>query len=113
MAPAGKKADKRWRFVGQEVKDVESLTLAHIRSVYGLGSGLEQDSDDQEFILTGAFPYCGDRHSNPLALKLSSNKGAATCSAARCKDNPHCLNYMGQSRWEEAGKIARLRRYTF
>ncbi|KAF9956174.1 hypothetical protein BGZ72_002955 [Mortierella alpina] len=102
MAPAGKKADKRWRFVGQEVKDLESLTLAHIRSVYGLGSGLEQDSDDQEFILAGAFPYCGDRHSSPLALKLSSNKGAVTCSAARCKDNPHCLNYMGQSRWEEA-----------
>ncbi|KAF9563536.1 hypothetical protein EC968_004808 [Mortierella alpina] len=102
MAPAGKKADKRWRFVGQEVKDVESLTLAHIRSVYGLGSGHEQDSDDQEFMLADAFPYCGDRHAGSSTLKLSPTKGATTCSAARCKDNPHCLNYMGQTLWEEA-----------
>ncbi|KAF9936748.1 hypothetical protein BGZ67_002019 [Mortierella alpina] len=101
MAPAGKKADKRWRFVGQEVKDVENLTPAHIRSVYGLGAGLEHDSD-QEFTSAGAFPYCGDRHSSSSTLKLSSVKGATTCSAARCKDNPHCLNYMGQTRWEEA-----------
>ncbi|KAF9990638.1 hypothetical protein BGZ75_000836 [Mortierella antarctica] len=101
MAPAGKKADKRWRFVGQEVKDVENLTPAHIRSVYGLGAGLEHDSD-QEFTSAGAFPYCGDRHSSSSTLKLSSVKGATPCSAARCKDNPHCLNYMGQTRWEEA-----------
>ncbi|CAO3575229.1 unnamed protein product [Mortierella alpina] len=101
MPPAGKKADKRWRFIGQEVKDVEDLTLAHIHSIYGLSSGLEHDSDDQEFSLAGAFPYCGDRHSSSSTLRLSSAKGAA-CSAARCKDNPHCLNYMGQAQWEEA-----------
>ncbi|KAF9277639.1 hypothetical protein BGZ68_009155 [Mortierella alpina] len=108
MAPAGKRADKRWKFVGQEVKDVESLTLAHIRSVYGLGSGLELDSDEHEFTMTGAFPYCGARHSSPSTPKLSSVKGATTCSAARCKDNPHCLNYMGQSQWEEADAFDRF-----
>ncbi|KAI1316284.1 hypothetical protein EDD11_010192 [Mortierella claussenii] len=113
MVRLGRKADKQWRFVGQDVKDVQDLTLAHIRAVYGLGSAAldgqgnskesadETDSADAS-VNVSIFPYCGNRYDRTDVEDFSRSKGTSTtCSAARCKDgNPHCLNYMGQDQWE-------------
>ncbi|KAF9363782.1 hypothetical protein BGX34_003330 [Mortierella sp. NVP85] len=109
MAPLGKKTDKQWRFVGQEVTDVKNLTLAHVLSVYGLGSSTRDGDPEVEDPLSepstkSIFPYCGNRYSGSAPEESSGVKGASNngCTMARCKDgNPHCLNYMGQSQWEE------------
>ncbi|KAF9438453.1 hypothetical protein BGZ76_007846 [Entomortierella beljakovae] len=51
------------------------------------------------------FPYCGNRYS---ITSMSDNdnstpsRNSNSCTSARCKEgNPHCLNYVGQDRWEK------------
>ncbi|KAF9179388.1 hypothetical protein BGZ50_006967 [Haplosporangium sp. Z 11] len=112
MALGAKRSDKQWRFVGRQVKDVKGLTMAHIRSVYGLGpnthdshrdlAGTPSIKESKDNIDT-IFPYCGNRYVPSLAeTETRKRQSHGTCSAARCKDgNPHCLNYMGQDQWEK------------
>ncbi|KAG0264211.1 hypothetical protein BG011_007245 [Mortierella polycephala] len=112
MALGAKRSDKQWRFVGRQVKDVKDLTVAHIRSVYGLGPDTHDSHKDlagtpniKEFKnnIDTVFPYCGNRYAPSMAETETRKKQShGTCSAARCKDgNPHCLNYMGQDQWEK------------
>ncbi|KAF9962574.1 Ubiquitin carboxyl-terminal hydrolase 48 [Modicella reniformis] len=109
MAPLGKKMDKQWRFVGQEVITPKDLTLDHIHYVYGLSSstrkgGREADETCASNGNGSIFPYCGNRYSGSTLDGSTEGKdnGNSGCAAARCKEgNPHCLNYMGQQQWEE------------
>ncbi|KAF9914932.1 hypothetical protein BX616_007272 [Lobosporangium transversale] len=111
MALLGKKADKQWRFVGQEVTQLEDLTEEHIRAVYGLspttnnkhetmGNGSNEASNKSSS--NSRFPYCGNHYTNLSSGNTqASREKSNSCSASRCKDgNPHCLNYMGQAQWE-------------
>ncbi|KAG0199905.1 hypothetical protein BGX33_011321 [Mortierella sp. NVP41] len=111
MAPYGKK-EKQWQFVGNEVKDVDDLTMDHIRAVYGLGpcnaTGKQQGASSADQVTrdsTGSvYPYCGNRYKDAPSETLPPIKGntSTSCTASRCKDgNPHCLNYMGQEQWEK------------
>lgn len=110
------KKDKQWKFVGNEVRDVDDLTMDHIRAVYGLGpfngtgnNGASMTTIPTGSIIKSAYPYCGNRYKDspsesPLQVK---GKAGSHCTAARCKDgNPHCLNYMGQEQWEKEGEYA-------
>ncbi|KAG9070684.1 hypothetical protein KI688_008223 [Linnemannia hyalina] len=110
MPPITKK-DKQWQFIEDEVRDVDDLTMDHIRAIYGLGPlrETEENGSSATTKLTGkkigsAYPYCGNRYkSNPSGSPMvSKGRTGSTCTAARCKDgNPHCLNYMGQEQWEK------------
>lgn len=56
-----------------------------------------------------------DPSSSPLKFTKPAAKGkgkaktkeAATslCSADKCANNPNCLNWLGQAKWENAGKL--------
>ncbi|KAF9146334.1 hypothetical protein BGX30_001348 [Mortierella sp. GBA39] len=110
MPPITKK-DKQWQFIEDEVRDVDDLTMDHIRAIYGLGPprGTGENGSSTTTKPTGkrigsAYPYCGNRYkSNPSGPPMvAKGTTGSTCTAARCKDgNPHCLNYMGQEQWEK------------
>ncbi len=36
-------------------------------------------------------------------IVISDDEGP-TCGSKTCKQNPYCLNYLGQDTWEDAGK---------
>ncbi|KAF9541857.1 hypothetical protein EC957_002627 [Mortierella hygrophila] len=110
MPPITKK-DKQWQFIEDEVREVDDLTMDHIRDIYGLGplretgeNGSSTTTEPTGKKVGGAYPYCGNRYnSNPSGSPMvAKGKTKSTCTAARCKDgNPHCLNYMGQEQWEK------------
>lgn len=113
MPPIAKK-DKQLQFVGNEVRDVDDLTMDHIRAIYGLGPFREPGENGSSTTTkpTGKktesiYPYCGNRYKDiptgsPLLAKGMTGNN---CTAARCRDgNPHCLNYMGQEQWEKEGR---------
>lgn len=115
MPPIAKK-DKQWQFVGNEVRDVDDLTMDHIRAIYGLGPfrkpGENGSSTTTKATGKSVYPYCGNRYKdNPSGSPLPAKGLTGTnCTAARCKDgNPHCLNYMGQEQWEKEGRNAHQR----
>lgn len=110
MPPFGRKTDKQWRFVGQSVNHIDELTPAHVRSVFGLCTDLqEKKSEDASPERAknndiNSFPYCHNMYKDPEGKREPLK--ATGCSAARCKDhNPHCLNYMGQDQWEREGIV--------
>jgi hypothetical protein len=41
----------------------------------------------------------GDSEDNEITITTHSN-----CSKVSCKNNPYCLNYLGQERWENQGQ---------
>ncbi|KAF9932986.1 hypothetical protein FBU30_006810 [Linnemannia zychae] len=111
MARISKK-EKQWQFVGNEVRNVDDLTIDYIRAVFGLGpsndargGGTILNSSSANERANNVFPYCGNRYKDNAPDTPSPLKGGKIgqgCSIARCKDgNPHCLNYMGQEQWEE------------
>ncbi|KAF9147747.1 Ubiquitin carboxyl-terminal hydrolase 48 [Linnemannia schmuckeri] len=110
MPPIAKK-DKQWQFVGNEVRNMDDLTMDHIRAIYGLGpfnktgnNGTSSTTSLTSKKSESVYPYCGNQHKdNPSGSPLlARGKNGNTCIAARCKEgNPHCLNYMGQEQWEK------------
>ncbi|KAF9023453.1 Ubiquitin carboxyl-terminal hydrolase 48 [Haplosporangium bisporale] len=111
MPPLGRKTDKQWRFVGQTVNHIDELMPAHIRSAFGLCADLQERNIDDatpERVKNNdvnLFPYCYNIYKDPEGKREPSK--ATGCSAARCKDNPHCLNYMGQDQWEREDAVVR------
>ncbi|KAF9113644.1 hypothetical protein BGX27_001119 [Mortierella sp. AM989] len=107
----GKRSNKQWRFLGQEVTKPEDLTPTHTRIVYGLGPSIQSahtntmkanEETNSNDCSSSPFPYCGNRYANSGVEIPGSAKGNSACTATRCKDgNPHCLNYMGQDQWEK------------
>ncbi|KAG0269925.1 hypothetical protein DFQ27_001474 [Actinomortierella ambigua] len=103
--PLPKRTDRLWKFVGTEVSSKNDLTFDHVRAAYGLtcndhGSHGQEESGQRKQITT--FPYCGnkfERQTEPPTTS-STNWTSGKCSAAKCKDNPNCLNYLGQEQWE-------------
>ncbi|KAG0062387.1 hypothetical protein BGZ90_003102 [Linnemannia elongata] len=110
MPPIARK-DKQWQFVGNEVRDVDDLTMDHIRVIYGLGPFRETGENGSSTTTKpngkkteSVYPYCGNRYKDSPSGSPLLAKGMPgnNCTAARCKDgNPHCLNYMGQEQWEK------------
>ncbi|KAF9583211.1 hypothetical protein BGW38_010019 [Lunasporangiospora selenospora] len=116
MAPFGHKFDKRWRFLGPGgVLDVNNLTEAHLRAVYGLEHCPSKENDQNSpggvwgesarpENQNRLYPYCNNRYApqetSPI-LTGSSHASNKACTLAKCKEgNPHCLNYFGQAQWE-------------
>ncbi|KAG0048766.1 hypothetical protein BGZ83_006323 [Gryganskiella cystojenkinii] len=99
-------AERRYGFVGSDVKSTEDLTPAHIRYVYFLQTTNPAESlpDSIKEVL---LPYCGNKY---LESKKESTDATTstttTCTAARCKEgNPHCLNHLGQEQWEKEDAV--------
>ncbi|KAF9430011.1 hypothetical protein BGZ94_008670 [Podila epigama] len=98
MAPLGKKSAVQWKFIGKEVNNVNDLTLAHVRSVYGLWEDMTTSTRRGRGIVANPYPYCENLYKDTEKIKKTSK--SSTCNASKCKDSPHCLNYLGQSDWE-------------
>jgi hypothetical protein len=39
-----------------------------------------------------------------IVLSDSDDEVQLVCSKAKCKNNPYCLNYLGQEKWEDPSK---------
>ncbi|ORX89655.1 cysteine proteinase [Basidiobolus meristosporus CBS 931.73] len=60
----------------------DKITQDHLIKFYGLSN-------------TTARPYCPNRYSSKCFTEKKTR-----CTNSRCKDNPNCLNHLGQEFWE-------------
>ena len=96
-APSDSKTSP-WGWVGTEVKDVSALTTEHILATCGFSS-------------RNSHSLCLNRFNNgPANDKLDNDiivitdEETSQCSRKVCKNNPNCLNYLGQEKWEDNGE---------
>lgn len=102
-----------WGWVDTEVSDASQITLEHRLMTCGLSKRNRN-------------PFCGNRHApKPAeASSTSANESQTTvasgelendaivvsddepphCNKKECKNNPNCLNHLGQHQWEDEGK---------
>ncbi|PSR75391.1 hypothetical protein PHLCEN_2v9149 [Hermanssonia centrifuga] len=102
-----------WSWVGTEVTDTADITQEHRLATC-------------DFSNTNRSPFCSNKYStiSNVAAKpgkttkaqaktegeleddiiVISDNDSPTCSSKACKNNPNCLNYLGQEKWESEEK---------
>ena len=102
-----------WGWVDAEVSDASQITLEHRLMTCGLSKRNKN-------------PFCTNRHapkpakSSPIPagetkttvangelendVIVVSDDEPPPCNKKVCKNNPNCLNYLGQHQWEDDGK---------
>jgi len=101
--------DSPWGWVGTNVTNASGITEEHFLATCG-------------FSRKSRHVFCANKYRKHPAKTTSpvepviSGEGPAkdvviisddetpTCSKKCCSKNPNCLNYLGQDRWEDAGK---------
>lgn len=97
-----------WGWVGTEVFDPSQITQEHRMRTCGLSR-------------RNRLPFCPNKYALVDKKRTPPRRGAAAngeldddvivisddelppCSKKLCKNNPNCLNYLGQERWEDEG----------
>ncbi|XP_006457981.1 hypothetical protein AGABI2DRAFT_115001 [Agaricus bisporus var. bisporus H97] len=104
LVPNNRSQSSLWAWVGSEVSREADITTEHCLMACGLSS-------------RNNFPFCMSKHS---ALKprqksaahrehepgrddviIISDDEGNNCTKKDCKDNPNCLNYLGQDKWAD------------
>ncbi|OAX36669.1 cysteine proteinase [Rhizopogon vinicolor AM-OR11-026] len=103
-----------WGWVGTEVTHTSQITLEHRLMTCGLSR-------------RSGNPFCANKYANkpekqstpPPKLEAAdgelqddviviSDDELPPCSKKLCKNNPNCLNYLGQETWEDEDKVREL-----
>jgi hypothetical protein len=88
-----------WGWVGTEVKAVSALTAEHVLATCGF-SARNSPSLCPNRLTQGS---AHDKLDNDIIV--ITDEETSQCSRKVCKNNPNCLNYLGQEKWEDDGKL--------
>lgn len=105
LVPTRNPQSALWAWVGSEVSQAADITTEHCLMTCGLsvrcgypfcmnkygGSQLRQAPTTQKHYGTG--------EDDIIIISDDEEK----CTKRSCKDNPNCLNYLGQDKWEDEG----------
>ncbi|KAI5119495.1 hypothetical protein M0805_009519 [Coniferiporia weirii] len=99
--------DLRWNWIGTDVKHVSEITQAHRLRASGLALSRSKRPCSNKFLKKSAEPQralqqsaVGSEDSDDVIV-ISESEEEPPCDKKRCKDNPYCLNYLGQDKWED------------
>jgi hypothetical protein len=80
------------------IQSASEIGLEHVLALCGLGP-------------LGNTPLCPNKleegtHAKGDVIDVSDSEDGTihSCSKVKCKNNPYCLNYLGQEKWENEGK---------
>lgn len=92
-----------WGWIANEVHNASDISEEHILEAYGLGK-------------RSPYPLCSNKYASSSKETLDStstpafehdedvvivSESTTTCSKGTCRNNPNCLNYLGQEKWEK------------
>jgi hypothetical protein len=85
-----------WGWVGTEVQDASHISHEHRLTACGLAPN--------------QFPRCPNQYTSLATNDNTMNDETIVvadedCDKKTCKHNPWCLNYLGQEKWDNAGRL--------
>ena len=104
----GNDSTSAWGWVGTEVLDASHITKEHRMLTCGLSR-------------RSRHPFCSNKYASVNKKRASprqeptangeladdviviSDDEPSPCSKKSCKNNPNCLSYLGQDKWEDRG----------
>ncbi|KAF9265554.1 cysteine proteinase [Marasmius fiardii PR-910] len=102
-------ATSAWGWVGTEVNDASQMTQEHVLTVYGLNSR-SRHSNKYAPGENCPPPYKGavTGGKDEDDVIIISDDEDSQCSKKNCKNNPFCLNYLGQEKWDDEAKARNM-----
>ncbi|KAJ7172277.1 hypothetical protein C8R46DRAFT_1175273 [Mycena filopes] len=98
-----------WGWIGSEATDTSSITAEHLSAACGLSSRNPHHVCRNKY---AKLPRRKEKAKTPTPINgeieediivISSDDGEEDdihCTKRQCKNNPNCLNYLGQKKWE-------------
>lgn len=105
-------SDIRWNWIGTSVKHMSEITKEHCLRAAGLTISKSRPLCQNKYSVKS---LDGERTKEHNARKsvtpkddgdiivISDDEDRQPCEKKKCKDNPFCLNYLGQQKWENEG----------
>lgn len=98
-----------WSWVGTEVTDASEITNAHFLAAYGFHRKPDRRVCANKYAERRKLSEESgeDRHETDTdeVTVISDDEVSSGCDKRTCKNDPYCLNYLGQERWEKAGVL--------
>lgn len=102
-----------WGWVDIEVSDPSQITLEHRLMTCGLSRRNRNPFCGSKYVSRPEQPKSTASTQEPAAkvangelendIIIVSDDEMPSCSKKACKNNPNCLNYLGQDKWEDEG----------
>ncbi|KAJ7775067.1 hypothetical protein B0H16DRAFT_1672615 [Mycena metata] len=95
-----------WGWVGSEATDTSSITAEHLSATCGFSSRNTHPACRNKF---AKLPPRKEKSNSPkvngeieedIIVISSDDEEDINCTKRGCKNNPNCLNYLGQKKWE-------------
>ncbi len=109
----GNAAYSAWGWVGTEVADASGITGDHQLATCGFSGSsthtlcrnkyAEKRQTPSGDIPSGSSGPADLDEAADDVIVISDDEGP-TCSVKACKNNPFCVNYLGQDKWEDVGE---------
>ena len=94
-----------WGWVGTEVSQVSDITHEHRLATCGFTNrNAHPFCVNKFFSATSETPLNNSKeHTQEDDVIIVHVDGDPPCGKKGCRNNPNCLNYLGQEAWEDAG----------
>ena len=98
------------------IQSASDVKIEHILALCGLGplsktplcpNKFQNTRDDVVELSDGDGDGDGDGDEDET-ITTTHNNNNDSCSKVKCRNNPYCLNYLGQERWENQGQFSVL-----
>lgn len=80
------------------IQSASEIGSEHVLALCGLGPLARTP------LCRNKFEEGADSEGDVIEVSDSENDTKHSCSKAKCKNNPYCLNYLGQEKWENEGE---------
>ena len=96
-----------WGWIGNEATDPSHITQEHRLVACGLSKYSPHQLCPNKYSKSGETVNTEKVAAGELEddIIVISDDESASCSARSCKNNPNCLNYLGQDKWEVEGRL--------
>jgi hypothetical protein len=93
-----------WSWVGTEVTDASKITVEHRLACCGFASG-QSSACSQSHVPTQSAAATTSTAGIEGDVEIVVDGGALTlCNKKHCKNDPYCLNFLGQDKWKNEGE---------
>ena len=100
-------AASSWQWVATEVTDASAITAEHLSATCGLSKRNNHPFCRNKFAKLPArkeskkprTPLNGEIEEDIIVISSDEDEDL-NCTKKLCKNNPNCLNYLGQQKWE-------------
>ncbi|KAJ7724461.1 hypothetical protein DFH07DRAFT_854832 [Mycena maculata] len=111
-------ASSSWGWVGSEATDTDSISQEHLETTCGLSKWSTHPFCRNKFaklpprkekeLPKPRAHINGEIEEDIIVISSDDDEEDPSCTKKSCKNNPNCLNYLGQKKWEDEDEARKI-----